>query len=46
MSSTTNFNMLHMEAPRDILQITAGTHSTDHVEIASPSTWLRSLVHH
>jgi hypothetical protein len=46
MSSTTDFNMLRLEAPREILQITAGTHSTDHVEIASPSTWLRCLVRH
>jgi hypothetical protein len=46
MSSTTDFNMLRLEAPREILQITAGTHSTDRVEIASPSTWLRWLVRH
>jgi hypothetical protein len=46
MSSTTDFNMLQLEAPREILQITAGTRSTDHVEIASPSTWLCCLVRH
>jgi hypothetical protein len=46
MSSTTDFNMLRLEAPRDILQITAGTYSTDHMEIVSPSTWLRYLVRH
>jgi hypothetical protein len=38
--------MLRLDAPRDILQITVGTHSTNHVEIASPSTWLRCLVRH
>jgi hypothetical protein len=38
--------MLHLEVLHEILQVTAGTHSTDHVEIACPYTWLRYLVRH
>jgi hypothetical protein len=44
--SSTDFNMLRLEAPRELRQIASGTQSTEHVEIASPATWLRCLVRH
>jgi hypothetical protein len=44
--SSTDFNMLRLEAPRPILQFTDGTDSTAYVEIASPATWVRCLVCH
>jgi hypothetical protein len=44
--SSTDFNMLWLEAPRDILQITSGEECAAHVEIASPASWIRCLVRH
>jgi len=45
MSSTSNFNMLRLEAPRDLLQITDGTPAPDQaIEVANPAIWLRSMV--
>ena len=46
MLVSSDFNMLRLEAPRNLLQITAGTQSTEHVDIASPASWVRCLVHH
>jgi len=41
----TDFNMLCLEAPRDVLQITDGTAPTEEtLEISNPATWLRALV--
>jgi hypothetical protein len=40
MSQSSDFNMLRLEEPRAHLQITDGSPSTSHVEIASPATWL------
>jgi hypothetical protein len=44
--SSTDFNMLRLEAPRAIPQITNGEEPTAHVEIASPASWVRCLVRH
>ena len=45
MSVSSDFNMLRLEAPRDMLQITEGTRSTEEaVEVANPATWIRTLV--
>jgi hypothetical protein len=44
--SSTDFNMLWLEAPRAIPQITSGKEPTAHVEIASPASWRRCLVRH
>jgi len=42
---TSDFNMLHLEAPRDLLQITDGTTSQEQaVELANPAVWVRTLV--
>jgi len=42
---STDFNMLHLEAPRDVLQITDGTATAEvTLEISNPATWLRALV--
>jgi len=46
MLISTDFNMLHLEAPCNLLQITDGTRSMEHVEIASPATWVRCQVRH
>jgi len=46
MLISSDFNMLRLEAPRTLLQITAGTRSAEHVEIASPATWARCVVRH
>ena len=43
---SSDFNMLRLEAPRPIAMITAGTRSAEHVESASPATWIRCLVRH
>jgi hypothetical protein len=44
MSTSSDFNMLHPEAPRDIPMITSGSESTEEtVEIAKPASWIRSL---
>jgi len=43
--STTDFNMLQLEAPKDVLQITDGTVPNEEtLEISNPATWLRALV--
>ena len=43
--ASTDFNMLRLEAPRDILQITDGTVPAEEtLEISKPATWLRALV--
>jgi len=43
--ASTDFNMLRLEAPRDMLQITDGAEPTEEtLEIAHPATWLRTLV--
>jgi len=45
MTISSNFNMLRLEAPRDLLQITDGTARPEQaVEIANPAVWVRSLV--
>jgi len=42
--ASTDFNMLHLEAPRNVLQITDGTEQTEEtLEVANPATWLRAL---
>ena len=43
--ASTDFNMLRLEAPRDMLQITDGTEPTEEaLEVTNPATWLRALV--
>jgi len=43
--SATDFNMLRLEAPKDVLQITDGTVADEEtLEISNPATWLRALV--
>jgi len=45
MMISSDFNMLRLEAPRDLLQITDGTPRPEQVvEIANPAVWVRSLV--
>jgi len=47
MSTTSDFNMLRLEAPRDVLQITDGTApSGEAVEISNPAVWVRTMVRH
>jgi len=42
--ASTDFNMLRLEAPRDVLQITDGTEQAEEtLEVANPATWLRTL---
>jgi len=42
--ASTDFNMLRLEAPRDVLQITDGTEQAEEtLEVANPATWLRAL---
>jgi len=46
MTTSSDFNMLRLEAPRDLLQITDGTPRPEQaVEIANPAVWVRTLVH-
>ena len=46
MTTSSDFNMLRLEAPRDLLQITSGTPSPEQVvELANPAVWVRTLVH-
>jgi len=46
MTTSSDFNMLWLEAPRDLLQITDGTPRPEQVvEIANPAVWVRTLVH-
>jgi len=43
--ASTDFNMLRLEAPRDVLQITDGTAPVEEaLEIPNPATWLCALV--
>jgi len=45
MTTTSDFNMLRLEAPRDLLQITSGTPNPEQaVELANPAVWVRTLV--
>jgi len=44
--TSSDFNMLRLEAPHDLLQITDGTPRPEQaVEIAIPAVWVRTLVH-
>jgi len=46
MSTTSDFNMLRLEAPRDVQQITDGTEPVDEVvEVKNPTGWVRFRVH-
>jgi hypothetical protein len=46
MSVSSDFNMLCLEAPRDIPMITSGSEPTEEtVEIAKPASWIRSLAY-
>jgi len=46
MMTSLDFNMLQLEAPRDLLQITDGTPRPEQaVEIANPAVWVRTLIH-
>jgi len=46
MTTSSDFNMLQLEAPHDLLQITDGTPRPEQsVEIANPAVWVRTLVH-
>jgi len=46
MTTSSDFNILLLEAPRDLLQITEGTPRPEQaVEIANPAVWVRTLVH-
>ena len=43
--TSTDFNMLRLEAPRDLLQITSGAPNPEQaVELANPAVWVRTLV--
>jgi len=43
--ASTDFNMLRLEAPRDVLQITDGMAPEEEaLQIPNPATWLRALV--
>jgi len=45
MTTSSDFNMLRLEAPRDLLQITDGASGPEPaVEIANPAVWVRTLV--
>ena len=42
--TSSDFNMLRLEAPRDILQITDGSATEEEtLEVANPAVWLRAL---
>jgi hypothetical protein len=46
MSTSSDFNMLRLEAPRDIPMIASGTEPTEKIiEVVKPASWLRSLAH-
>jgi len=46
MTTSSDFNMLRLEALWDLLQITDGTPRPEQaVEIANPTVWVRTLVH-
>jgi len=45
MTTSLDFNMLWLEAPRDLLQITDGTSGPEQaVEMANPAVWVRTMV--
>lgn len=45
MMTLSDFNMLRLDAHRDMLQITAGTTLQEQaVELASPALWVRTIV--
>ena len=45
MTTSSEFNILQLEAPRDLLQITDATPRPEQaVEIANPTVWVRTLV--
>jgi len=45
MATSSDFNMLRLEAPRDLLQITDGASGPEPaVEIANPAVWVRTPV--
>ena len=47
MSTTSDFNMLRLEAPRGLLQITNDEEpSAEALEIANPLEWMRALANH
>jgi len=44
MATSSDFNMLRLEAPCEFLQITDGTAPEEEaLELANPATWLRTL---
>jgi len=44
MSTSSDFNMLRLEAPRDLLQITNGTALPEQaLELANPVVWVRTM---
>jgi len=44
MTTSSDFNMLRLETPRDILQITDGTVADEEtLEVANPAVWIRTL---
>jgi len=46
MTTSSDFNILRLEAPHDLLQITDGTPRPEQaVDIANPAVWVRTLVH-
>ena len=47
MSTTSDFNMLRLEAPRGLLQITNDEEpSAEALEITNPLEWMRALANH
>jgi len=47
MSTSSDYNMLHLEAPRDLLQITNDEEVTEEVlEIANLVGWMRAMANH
>jgi len=45
MSTTSDFNMLHLEAPRNLLLITDGTPAPEQaVEMTNPAVWVRTMI--
>jgi len=44
--TSSDFNMLRLEAPKDVLQITQGTEPGDQaLEITNPAAWVRAMIH-
>jgi len=47
MSTASNFNMLHLEAPQGILRISNDEEPTeDALEITNPLGWMRAMANH